>query len=163
MVARLWSLGHGSSYRIVVLTLFRYYFPRSGHTQKPKPTGKPAPVISRANDPGGQELLDPLPDIFVDVSAFLCGCGSDDRMLMRYIVAYGGDVCSCIEEGPTHIICDNERDLPEVSCNVFVRVPLSTFMSISLFGCLFISTDTRRVRSSQVKVDSGVCAETSPL
>ena len=130
MVARLWSSGHGYSYRIVVLTLFRYYFPRSAHSQKPKPTGKPAPVISRANDPGGQELLDPLPDIFLDVSAFLCGCGSDDRMLMRYIVAYGGDVCSCIEEGPTHIVCDNERDLPEVNCHKYIRLCTYVFVGV---------------------------------
>ena len=55
-----------------------------------------------------------LPDVFPGVLALLWECGQEERTLTRYIVAYGGDICSCMEEGPTHIVCGNDRDLPQV-------------------------------------------------
>lgn len=39
---------------------------------------------------------------------------------MRYIVAYGGDVCSCVEEGPTHVACHSMEDIPEVPAGTVV-------------------------------------------
>ena len=125
----------------VVLTLLRYYYPRA--PQQTKIPSSQSPDINQSSavsivgaSPKGQ-LLYPLPDIFVGVSALLCGCDSDEeRRLMRYIVAYGGDVCSCVEEGPTHVACHSMEDIPEVC----VCVCACFSLTVTLHGCLIGSS-----------------------
>ena len=109
---------------LVLHTLHRYYFPRKAHhtSQSQTPVspigadhlGTQHRSHDRAMTSSPAKGISQLPDVFPGVCALLCGCGQEERALTRYIVAYGGDTCSCVEEGPTHIVCGNDRDLPQV-------------------------------------------------
>ena len=100
-------------------TTHRYYFPRRTLLpNQPQTTASASNTEYRSNDSAmtssSVQGISQLPDVFPEVLALLWGCGQEGRTLTRYIVAYGGDICSCMEEGPTHIVCGNDRDLPQV-------------------------------------------------
>ena len=99
-------------------SLHRYYFPRrappAGQPHTNAPTTTECMSHDNATTSSTVQGNSQLPDVFPGVLALLCGCGHEGRTLTRYIVAYGGDICSCVEEGPTHIVCGDDRDLPQV-------------------------------------------------
>ena len=104
----------------VLHTTHRYYFPRRTLLpNQPQTTASTSNTEYRSNDDSAMtsssvQGISQLPDVFPGVLALLWECGQEERTLTRYIVAYGGDICSCMEEGPTHIVCGNDRDLPQV-------------------------------------------------